>query len=317
MIGRTTRAGPRMTRPELLRRSRPSRWRPPPQFRPSAYRAWLLRYGRTGSPHHGLSVSSVSCLSRHPFSVGRAPNRKWRPAGIWSPCGVQRTRLAHSGVHLAFKSCGAKSKVIRLGLPLWRCQTSCLALVSAFGFAGSAAGLAALANPWAGAVVTELRNDQAKVPPRRRRRPSDCLFLKSARRAVSEMLYVDAERSFLGEQHPSFERVSQCESESITPGRPVRSQRDRRSAGRRSGVVSAYIFNKNPAAASNSLNTAAPCRGTFQQKYSATYVLKSSISSIVSMEPRKDWSGLYSRVCISGSFCTLQPTVGGCLYNRF
>jgi hypothetical protein len=106
--------------------------------------------------------------------------------------------------------------------------------------------------------------------------------------------------------------VSQCESESITPGRPVaRSHRDRRSAGRRSGVVSAYILNKNPSASSNSVKTASPCRGTFQEKYSATYVLKSSISSIVSMEPRKDWSGLYSRACIPESFYSLQPTAGG------
>jgi len=96
--------------------------------------------------------------------------------------------------------------------------------------------------------------------------------------------------------------VSQCESESITPGRPVaRSHRDRRSAGRRSGVVSAYILNKNPSASSNSVKTASPCRGASHEKYSATYVLKSSISSIGSMEPRKDWSGLYSRVCIRGS----------------
>src|SRR5207247_10712483 len=103
--------------------------------------------------------------------------------------------------------------------------------------------------------------------------------------------------------------VSQCESESITPGRPVaRSHRDRRSAGRRSGVVSAYILNKNPSASSNSVKTASPCRGASHEKYSATYVLKSSISSIGSMEPRKDWSGLYSRVCIPGSFYSLQPT---------
>ena len=107
--------------------------------------------------------------------------------------------------------------------------------------------------------------------------------------------------------------VSRRESESITPGRPVaRSHRDRRSAGRRSGVVSAYILNKNPSASSNSVKTASPCRGAFHEKYSATYVLKSSISSIVSMEPRKDWSGLYSRVCIPASFYSLQPTVGGC-----
>src|SRR4029077_3724535 len=105
--------------------------------------------------------------------------------------------------------------------------------------------------------------------------------------------------------------VSQCESESITPGRPAaRSQRDRRSAGRRSGVVSAYILNKNPSASSNSVKTASPCRGTFHEKYSATYVLKSSISSIVPMEPRKDWSGVYSRVYISGSFYSFQATGG-------
>ena len=107
--------------------------------------------------------------------------------------------------------------------------------------------------------------------------------------------------------------VSRYESESITPGRPVaRSHRDRRSAGTRSGVVSAYILNKNPSASSNSVKTAAPCRGTFHEKYSATYVLKSSISSIVSIEPRKDSSGLYSRVCIPGSFYSLQPTAGAC-----
>ena len=95
-------------------------------------------------------------------------------------------------------------------------------------------------------------------------------------------------------------------------GRPVaRSHRDRRSAGRRSGVVSAYILNKNPSASSNSVKTASPCRGTFHEKYSATYVLKSSISSIVSMEPRKDWSGVYSRVYISGSFCSLSGNRGG------
>jgi len=45
-------------------------------------------------------------------------------------------------------------------------------------------------------------------------------------------------------------------------------------------------------------------------KVLCTYVLKSSISSIASMEPRKDWSGLYSRVCIPGSFYPVQPTAG-------
>ena len=108
-------------------------------------------------------------------------------------------------------------------------------------------------------------------------------------------------------------RLSQCESESITPGRPAaRSHRDWRSAGRRSGVVSAYILNKNPSASPHSVKTASPCGGAFHEKYSATYVLKSSISSIVSMEPRKDWSGLNSRGCIPGSFYSLQSTVGGC-----
>src|SRR6266540_4505005 len=29
------------------------------------------------------------------------------------------------------------------------------------------------------------------------------------------------------------------------------------------------------------------------------------------MEPRKDWSGMYSRVCIPGSFYSLQPAAGG------
>src|SRR5437016_3495168 len=121
--------------------------------------------------------------------------------------------------------------------------------------------------------------------------------------------------------HTSFRRnvetlrkrygVSQCESESSTLGRPVaRSHRDRRSAGRRSGVVSEYILNKNPSASSNSVKTASPCRGTFHEKYSATYVLKSSISSIVPMEPRKDWSGVYSRVYISGSFHSLSGDRG-------
>src|SRR5258708_17935245 len=92
----------------------------------------------------------------------------------------------------------------------------------------------------------------------------------------------------------------------------ARSHRNRRSGGRSSGVVSAYILNKNPSASSNSVKTASPCRGTFHEKYSATYVLKSSISSIASMEPRKDWSGVYSRAYISGSFYSLSGDRGGC-----
>jgi hypothetical protein len=39
--------------------------------------------------------------------------------------------------------------------------------------------------------------------------------------------------------------------------------------------------------------------------------LKSSISSIVPMEPRKDWSGMYSRVYISASFYSLSGDRGG------
>jgi hypothetical protein len=35
------------------------------------------------------------------------------------------------------------------------------------------------------------------------------------------------------------------------------------------------------------------------EKYSATYVLQSSVSSIMSMDARKNWSGLYSRIGIS------------------
>src|ERR1051325_12233704 len=59
--------------------------------------------------------------------------------------------------------------------------------------------------------------------------------------------------------------------------------------------VASYTLNKNLSASSNSVKTASPCRGTFHEKYSATYVLQSSISSIMSMEARKDGSGLYSR----------------------
>lgn len=49
--------------------------------------------------------------------------------------------------------------------------------------------------------------------------------------------------------------------------RPVaRSHRDWRSAGIRTGVVSAYILNKNPSASSNSVTTDSPCRGTSPRK---------------------------------------------------
>jgi hypothetical protein len=75
-----------------------------------------------------------------------------------------------------------------------------------------------------------------------------------------------------------------------------------RSDTARSGVSFAYISTKNVSAASRSVNTASPCRGSFHEKYSATYVLKSSVSSIMSMDARKNLSGLYSRSGTLGSF---------------